>query len=101
MGREEGTCWDEHWVLYGNQFGNKLYLKKNQASKPRRHKVVGKNQEKSGNKMGREALEVTGAGGVGGKGLVKGAVAGGGGGRGKCWVAVMMGSRSKEGLSLV
>ena len=20
MGMEEGTCWDEHWVLYGNQF---------------------------------------------------------------------------------
>ena len=28
MGIEEGTCWDEHWVLYGNQFDNKLYLKK-------------------------------------------------------------------------
>ena len=28
MGTEEGTCWDEHWVLYGNQFDNKLYLKK-------------------------------------------------------------------------
>ena len=26
MGMEEGTCWDEHWVLYGNQFDNKLYL---------------------------------------------------------------------------
>ena len=26
MGIEEGTCWDEHWVLYGNQFDNKLYL---------------------------------------------------------------------------
>ena len=25
MGIEEGTCWDEHWVLYGNQFDNKLY----------------------------------------------------------------------------
>ena len=24
----EGTCWDEHWVLYGNQFDNKFYLKK-------------------------------------------------------------------------
>ena len=24
MGIEEGTCWDEHWVLYGNQFDNKL-----------------------------------------------------------------------------
>ena len=26
MGIEEGTCWDEHWVLYGNQSDNKLYL---------------------------------------------------------------------------
>ena len=29
MGMEEGTCWDEHWVLYGNQFDNKLYFKIN------------------------------------------------------------------------
>ena len=28
MGREEGTCWDKHWVLYGNQFDNKLPIKK-------------------------------------------------------------------------
>ena len=27
-GIEEGTCWDEHWVLYGNQFDNKLHIKK-------------------------------------------------------------------------
>ena len=27
-GIEEGTCWDEHWVLYINQFDNKLYFKK-------------------------------------------------------------------------
>ena len=26
MGIEEGTCWDEHWVLYGNQYDNKLYF---------------------------------------------------------------------------
>ena len=25
MGIEEGTCWDEHWVLYGNQFDNKFH----------------------------------------------------------------------------
>ena len=25
MGTEEGTCWDEHWVLYISQFDNKLY----------------------------------------------------------------------------
>ena len=24
----EGTCWDEHWVLYGNQFDNKFHIKK-------------------------------------------------------------------------
>ena len=29
MGTEDGTCWDEHWVLYVGQFDNKLYsLKK-------------------------------------------------------------------------
>ena len=25
MSIEEGTFWDEHWVLYGNQFDNKFY----------------------------------------------------------------------------
>ena len=29
MGIEEGTCWDEHWVLYGNQFDNKFHIKNN------------------------------------------------------------------------
>ena len=30
MGSEDGTCWDEHWVLCGNQFDNKFHiLKKN------------------------------------------------------------------------
>ena len=28
MGMEEGTCWDEHWVLCGNQFDNKFHIKK-------------------------------------------------------------------------
>ena len=28
MGIEKGTCWDEQWVLYGNQFDNRLYLVK-------------------------------------------------------------------------
>ena len=28
MGIEKGTCWDEHWVLYGNQFNNKFHIKK-------------------------------------------------------------------------
>ena len=27
MGIEEGTCWDEHWVLYGSQFDNKFHIK--------------------------------------------------------------------------
>ena len=25
IGIEEGTFWDEHWVLYGNQFDNKFH----------------------------------------------------------------------------
>ena len=29
MGIEEGIFWDEHWVLYGNQFDNKFHNKKN------------------------------------------------------------------------
>ena len=30
MDIEEGTFWDEHWVLYGNQFDSKFHiLKKN------------------------------------------------------------------------
>ena len=34
MGIEEGTFWDEHWVLYGNQFDNKLHiLKKNKEGR--------------------------------------------------------------------
>ena len=28
MDTEEGPCWDEHWVLYGNQFDNKFHIKK-------------------------------------------------------------------------
>ena len=31
MGIEEGTFWDEHWVLYGNQFVNKFHIKKMQV----------------------------------------------------------------------
>ena len=27
-GIEEGICWDEHWVLYGNHFDNKFHIKK-------------------------------------------------------------------------
>ena len=32
-GVEGGTCWDEHWVLYGNQFDNKFHIKKKSVSK--------------------------------------------------------------------
>ena len=32
MGIEEGTCWDEPWVLCGNQFDNKFHTKKNNLS---------------------------------------------------------------------
>ena len=28
MSFEEGTCWDEHCLLYGNQFDNKFHIKK-------------------------------------------------------------------------
>ena len=28
MGIEEGTCWEEPWVLYGNQFEDKFHSKK-------------------------------------------------------------------------
>ena len=28
MGTEEGTRWDEHWVLYGNQRDNRFHIKK-------------------------------------------------------------------------
>ena len=28
MGIEEGTFWDEPWVLYGNQFDNKFHILK-------------------------------------------------------------------------
>ena len=27
MDIEEVTFWDEHWVLYGNQFDNKFHIK--------------------------------------------------------------------------
>ena len=28
MDIEEGTSWEEHWVLYGNQYDNKSHIKK-------------------------------------------------------------------------
>ena len=33
MGIEEGTFWDEHWVLYGNQFDNKYHIFKKMGVK--------------------------------------------------------------------
>ena len=33
MGIEEGTCWEEHWVLYGNQFDNKFHIKRKKKKK--------------------------------------------------------------------
>ena len=32
MGIEEGTCWDEHWVLHGNQFDNKFHILKKSST---------------------------------------------------------------------
>ena len=32
MGIEEGTFWDEHWVLYGNQFDNKFHILKKKTT---------------------------------------------------------------------
>ena len=42
MGIEEGTCWDEHWVLYGNQFDNKFHNKEkvNQTMKMRTNQIL-------------------------------------------------------------
>ena len=33
MGRKEGACWDEHWVLYGNQSDNEFHIKKKRKRK--------------------------------------------------------------------
>ena len=40
MGTEEGTCWDEHWVLYGNQLDHKFHIKKRKQSFPHHSLVV-------------------------------------------------------------
>ena len=34
MGIEEGTFWDEHWVLYGNKFDNKFHILKKKETWP-------------------------------------------------------------------
>ena len=41
MGIEEGTFWDEHWVLYGNQFDNKLHILKKIKIKNKRVGFLG------------------------------------------------------------
>ena len=40
MGIEEGTFWDEHWVLYGNQFDNKFHSNKNKNKKMNKEYMV-------------------------------------------------------------
>ena len=42
MGIEEGTCWDEHWVLYGNQFDNKFHIFKKKVQVAREDGSVGR-----------------------------------------------------------
>ena len=39
MGIEVGTFWDEHWVLYGNQFDNKFHIFKKNSSEGDRPKA--------------------------------------------------------------
>ena len=47
MGIEEGTFWDEHWVLYGNQFVNKFHIKKIIIKKRKKKKK--RKKERQGN----------------------------------------------------
>ena len=43
MGIEEGTFWDEHWVLYGNHSDNKFHiLKKNKVQYNAVLKIINK-----------------------------------------------------------
>ena len=44
MGIEEGTFWDEDWVLYGNQLVNKFHIYK----KNKRVKEWGKGTDRKG-----------------------------------------------------
>ena len=41
MGIEEGTFWDEHWVLYGNQFDNKFHKQTNKQTNKLKKKKTG------------------------------------------------------------
>ena len=47
MGIEEGTFWDEHWVLYGNQFDNKLHILKKKRKKINKSCVFSRNSLKN------------------------------------------------------
>ena len=38
MGIEEGPFWDEHWVLYGNQFDSKFHILKNKKNKKKKNR---------------------------------------------------------------
>ena len=40
MGIEEGTFWDEHWVLYGNQFDNKFHTLEKKGKTERTWEII-------------------------------------------------------------
>ena len=44
MGIEEGTFWDEHWVLYGNQCDNKFHILKKKLKKNNKIKLLEKKE---------------------------------------------------------
>ena len=47
MGIEEGTFWDEHWVLYGNHFDNKFHILKKQKQKQKKNLYQSKREVQS------------------------------------------------------
>ena len=51
MGIEEGTFWDEHWVLYGNQFDNKLHIKKKKREREGGRQTIRDTLLKTENKL--------------------------------------------------
>ena len=61
MGIEEGTCWDEHWVWYGDPFVNKLYFKKIIFWETLHSDLTTGKHHLSGGSM-RDAIQVSGAG---------------------------------------
>ena len=46
MGIEEGTFWDEHWVLYGTQFDNKFHIWKKIKNEKKKKKKTRKEKER-------------------------------------------------------